>query len=165
MDNPVVDKRVESLPMEPIDDVATPFLLISAFRSLVDAVHEELATEGLHGVRASHGFAMQAIGPGCTSVQLGDRLGVSKQAATKTAHALEDLGLVTRTPNAQDRRELLIAPTDRGRHMLQRSATAFRAQLRLWRTRVGDDQVDATLATLAAVSGNANLTDLSEWAP
>lgn len=165
MDNPVVDNWVDSAVMDPIDDVATPFLLISAFHGLVDAVHEELAAEGLHGVRVSHGFAMQAIGQGCTSVQLGERLGVSKQAATKTARTLEDLGLVTRTANERDRRERLITPTDRGHQMLRRSAVAFRAQLRLWREKVGDERVDATLATLAAVSGNNTLTDLSEWAP
>lgn len=152
--------------MDSIDDVAMPFLLISAFRSLVDAVHDELAAEGVHGVRASHGFAMQAIGPGCTSVQLGERLGVSKQAATKTARTLEELGLVTRTANERDRRELLITPTDRGHQMLRQSATAFRAQLRRWREKVGDNPVDATLATLASVTTDRRSpTDLSDWAP
>lgn len=152
--------------MDPIDDVTMPFLLISAFRTLVDAVHGELAAEGLHGVRASHGFAMQAIGPGCTSVQLGERLGVSKQAATKTARNLEELGLVTRIANDRDRRELLVTPTERGHQMMRRSAQAFRAQLRHWRKQVGDDRVDATLATLATVTTDRRSpTDLSDWAP
>ncbi|SFC16780.1 MarR family protein [Nocardioides terrae] len=152
--------------MDPVDDVAMPFLLQSAFRNLVDSVHDALDAAGFPGVRATHGFAMQAIGTGCTSVELAERLGVSKQAATKTAQALETMGFIERAANPRDRRERLLRPTRRGRTMLRLSATAFRAELSAWRERVGDADVDTTLATLAQVGrGGRSHTDLSDWTP
>jgi len=142
-----------------------PFLLMSAFRGLVDAVHAELAAAGYPGVRATHGFAMQAIGSGCTSVELGDRLGVTKQAATRTAASLEELGLVTRERSTTDRRERLLVPTARGRRMLELSGRSFAAQVAQWRARVGDAAVDATLTTLAhADHGRRGATDVSDLA-
>ena len=146
------------------DDVAMPFLLMSAFRGLVDAVHAQLYEAGFADVRATHGFAMQAIGQECTSVELGARLGVSKQAAAKTAATLETMGLITREPGVADRRERILRPTSRGRDMLTRSGAAFEAEVGKWRTHVGDSRVDATLATLAAAPrGQRSPTDLSEW--
>src|SRR5690606_12747542 len=94
------------------NDLAMPFLLMSAFRGLVDAVHADLEHAGFLGVRATHGFAMQAIGDGCTSVELGERLGVTKQAAAKTARSLEELDLVRRESVPSDRRARLLVPTD-----------------------------------------------------
>ncbi|TWP33303.1 MarR family winged helix-turn-helix transcriptional regulator [Leekyejoonella antrihumi] len=150
--------------MDSTDDLAMPFLLMSAFRGLVDAVHAELEAAGYPDVRAAHGFAMQAIGRGCTGVELAERLGVSKQAAAKTAHALERMGLISRVQSPRDRRERLLAPTARGEDMLRRSAAAFGRQIKDWRTRVGDDHVSATLTTLAhATPGRRGPTDLSDW--
>ncbi|QKT07991.1 MarR family transcriptional regulator [Gordonia sp. X0973] len=135
-----------------VDDASTPFLLMVAFRDLVDAVNAALAEVGFPGIRDTHGFAMQAIGPGCTGVELGTRLGVSKQAAAKTADSLESMGLITRERNATDRRERLLVPTERGIEMLTRSGELFRREVGRWRAAVGDAPVDATLATLAAVA-------------
>ncbi|MGO4340586.1 MarR family winged helix-turn-helix transcriptional regulator [Phycicoccus sp. Soil748] len=150
--------------MDPVDDLAMPFLLMSAFRNLVDAVHAQLADDGFPGVRATHGFAMQAIGAGCTSVELGERLGVSKQAAAKTASTLEEMGLLRREPVERDARQKLLVPTPAGRRMLRLSASAFRAELARWREDVGDAGVDATLATLSVVAaGGRGPTDLSDW--
>lgn len=150
--------------MDATDDLAMPFLLIGAFRTLVDAVHGDVARQGFPDVRASHGFALQAIGSGCTSVQLGERLGVSKQAATKTASTLVGMGLIERHPNERDRRERVLRLTTEGRELLRLSAVAFRRELSSWRERAGDAQVDATLATLGLVGrGGRGDTDLSDW--
>ncbi|MFT4199877.1 MarR family winged helix-turn-helix transcriptional regulator [Gordonia sp. (in: high G+C Gram-positive bacteria)] len=145
------------------DDAVMPFLLISAFRRLVDAVHADLANEGFPGVRATHGFAMQAVGEGCSGVELAARLGVSKQAAAKQAAALEDLGFITRGPSPTDRRERLLTPTPRGREMLRLSADGFRREVAAWRGRVGDGAVDATLRALAGVADGRSAVDLSFW--
>lgn len=150
--------------MAQIADVAMPVLLMSAFRGLVDAVHARLDEAGFAGVRPTHGFAMQAIGEGCTSVELGARLGVSKQAAAKTAAALAAMGLITREPGVIDRRERILRPTPHGAEMLAVSAAAFAREVGQWRARVGDRRVDATLATLAAAPrGQRSPTDLSDW--
>lgn len=141
-----------------------PFLLISAFRGLVDVVHVDLESQGFPGVRATHGFAMQAIGDGCSSVELGERLGVTRQAAAKTVRSLEDLGFVTREPSPDDGRVRTLVPTERGREMLRLSAESFRREIGHWRARVGDDAVDTILSALtAAPGGRRSLTDLSDW--
>jgi DNA-binding MarR family transcriptional regulator len=150
--------------MDAPDDLAMPFLLMSAFRGLVDAVHSELAAAGFPDVRATHGFAMQAIGASCTNAQLGERLGVSKQAAAKTAAVLEAMGFITRAPNPNDQRERILAPTPRGQAMLRRSARAFRREIARWRGLQGDRNVDITLRTLSNVPwGQRGPTDLSDW--
>ncbi|MBN9618722.1 MAG: winged helix-turn-helix transcriptional regulator [Actinobacteria bacterium] len=141
-----------------------PFLLTSAFRGLVEAVHGDLDEAGYPGIQARHGFAMQAIGAGCTSVDLGQRLGVSKQAAAKTAQSLADLGLIERVRDASDRRALILKPTSRGLDMLTKSAESFQRHLSAWRERSGDGAMDTTLRTLAkADPGSRGPLDLSEW--
>ena len=68
-----------------------PLLLLAAFRRLIDQLHAELAAHGHPDVRPVHGFAMQAIGlPGATSTEIGQRLGVSKQAAENLAMLKKD---------------------------------------------------------------------------
>ncbi|SIS07673.1 MarR family winged helix-turn-helix transcriptional regulator [Williamsia sterculiae] len=150
--------------MSPNSDVIAPFLLMRAFRGLVDAVHESLADAGFPGIRAQHEFALQAIGAGCTSVQLGERLGVTKQAATKTAHSLEAMGLITRETNTSDRRERTLTITTAGRRLLALSADAFCDELARWRRVAGDDAVTTTLTTLSqfGVGGRSDV-DLSDW--
>ena len=74
-----------------------PLLLVASFRTLVDALHRELAERGHPDARPLHGFALQAIGPdGVTTSELGRRLGVSKQGAAKTAAGLERIGYIAR---------------------------------------------------------------------
>lgn len=135
--------------METPDDLAMPFLLAEAFRGLADAVHADLEAAGYPGVTERHGFAMQAIGEGCSGAELGQRLGVSKQAAAKTAASLEALGLIERAPDPLDRRASVLSPTERGRGMLRASAASFRRHVAEWRARSGDAAMDATLRTLA----------------
>ena len=74
-----------------------PLLLAGTFRELIDGLHTELAERGHGQARPIHGFALQAIGPdGVTVSELGRRLGVTKQAAAKTAAGLEQIGYITR---------------------------------------------------------------------
>ena len=69
-----------------------PLLLLAGFRTLIDQLHAELAAQGHPDVRPAFGFAMQAIGfRGATSTEIGQRLGISKQAAGKTVDRLAAL--------------------------------------------------------------------------
>jgi DNA-binding MarR family transcriptional regulator len=147
-----------------IPDHAMPFLLVASFRGVVDELHARLADRGFPGLTARHGFAMQALGPGCTTGELAQRLGVSKQAAAKTAASLEALGFVTREPNPADARERILTPTRRGARMLAESGRIIEDVVAGWRARLGDADVDATLRTLAGVDhGPRSTTDLSDW--
>src|SRR6195952_1189273 len=103
-----------------------PLLLLGGFRTLIDQLHAELARRGHPDVRPSYGFAMQAIGQrGATATEIGQRLGVSKQAAGKTVDRLEALGYVIRADDANDGRRKLVRLTERGLDSLHRSAVIF----------------------------------------
>src|ERR1700733_223985 len=100
-----------------------PFLLIGAFRSLIDELHRTLAESGHDEARPLHGFALQAIGPeGSTASELGRRLGVTKQAAAKTVASLERVGYVCREPDSKDGRAVRLLRTPLGEEMLSLSA-------------------------------------------
>ncbi|MGV8885525.1 MAG: MarR family winged helix-turn-helix transcriptional regulator [Microbacteriaceae bacterium] len=149
---------------ENLPDNMVPFLLIASFRGLIDSLHHRLAESGFGDVRAIHGRALQAISGGCTSAELARRLGVSKQAATVTVHALTSLGLVVATTNSHDRRERWITPSDRGSDMLAESGRILTEVISTWRNVLGDNAVDATIRTLAAVDhGRRSMTDVSDW--
>lgn len=144
-----------------------PLLLASAFRVLIDQLHEELARQGHPGVRPIHGFALQALGPDGASIsELGRRLGVSKQAAAKTAAALEGLGYATRVLDPLDRRAWVLVRTGRGEEMLELSAAVFRRLRQRWVRRLGADRVRALeddLEAVVIVAGGVKLGDLPGW--
>jgi len=103
-----------------------PLRLFLAFRVIVDELHAELAREGHPELRPMHGFVFQAIGPhGTTAVELGRRLGVSKQAAGKMVESLERAGYVERGADPRDARRKIVRLTARGTDSLVRSAAIF----------------------------------------
>lgn len=129
-----------------------PFLLFSGFRSIMDEVHDELTRNGFPDVRPAHGLAMQAIGPhGATATELGRRLGVSKQAAGKTAERLEDLGLATRATDSGDHRRKLITLTPLGTKALTLSVTALDDIRARWSAALGSARLDELESTLRAM--------------
>jgi DNA-binding MarR family transcriptional regulator len=141
-------------------------LLARAFRALIDALHLELAELGHPDARPIHGFALQAIGPdGITLSKLGRRLGVSKQAATKTAAGLERLGYVTREHDPTDARAVVLRRSPRGEQLLSLSAEIFERLRAAWARELGGDRVQALEDDLEriATSTGARLGDLPGW--
>jgi DNA-binding MarR family transcriptional regulator len=143
-----------------------PVLLARAFRALVEALHHELAELGHPEARPIHGFALQAIGrDGATLSELGRRLGVSKQAATKTAASLERLGYVTREAHPTDARAVRLARSRRGEELLWQSAEIFERLRAAWATELGLERIQALEDDLEriAVTTGAKLGDLPGW--
>jgi DNA-binding MarR family transcriptional regulator len=144
-----------------------PLLLVAAFRSIIDELHGELAGVGHPDARPVHGFALQAIGDeGATISELGRRLGISKQAAAKTAAGLEQLGYATRVPDSQDGRAVQLRRTARGNEFLGVSAAVFERIQRRWDRALGASRVAELEDTLAQVVGDrelARLGDLPGW--
>ena len=139
-------------------------LLSGAFRNAVDTLHTALAEQGHPEARPLHGFALQAIGPdGCTINELGQRLGVSKQAAAKTATNLEGAGYVTRDSVPGDRRAVLLRRTARADEFLVASAAGFENVMNRWRRQLGADRFDAMVEALAEVAGDRPVGDLPGW--
>ena len=103
-----------------------PLRLFLGFRTLIDGVHAELARQGHPDLRPMHGFVLQAVGlDGTTAVDLGRRLGVSKQAAGKTIDSLEQLGYLERAADPRDARRKIVRLTGRALDALALSAATF----------------------------------------
>ncbi|RKN48341.1 MarR family winged helix-turn-helix transcriptional regulator [Micromonospora endolithica] len=130
-----------------------PLLLLAGFRTLIDDLHRELARQGHPDLRPMHGFVFQAVGVGgTTATDLGQRLGISKQAAGKTVDRLVALGYLERVDDPSDARRKLVRLTPRGHDGLRRSAVVF-DQLRAgWAARLGADRVAALEDDLRAVT-------------
>jgi DNA-binding MarR family transcriptional regulator len=90
-----------------------------SFTWMVDRLHERLEATGWEGIRPAFGFHLLALRDApLTATGLAGRLGVSKQAASKTAEAMVDQGLLEREPDATDGRRLLLAISTTGRALL-----------------------------------------------
>lgn len=130
-----------------------PLLLFLGFRVLIDDLHAELARQGHPGLRPMHGFVLQAIGSdGTTAVELGRRLGVSKQAAGKTVDTLERLGYVERGSDPYDARRKVVRLTGRGVDSLARSARVLDDLRGRWARALGEERLRALEADLRAVT-------------
>ena len=142
-----------------------PIRLFVGFRTLIDALHAELARQGHPALRPLHGFVFQAIGPdGTTAAELGRRLGISKQAAGKTITTLEHLGYLERSPDARDARRKVVRLTGRGTDALVRSARIFDDLRAAWAGVIGPDRLhafEADLRTLTA--GSTFRLDVPGW--
>ncbi len=142
-----------------------PLRLLLAFRVLLDELHAELAAQGHPDVRPLHGFVLQAIGvEGTTAVELGRRLGVSKQAAGKTVDALERMGYVVRRPDPDDARRKQIRLTERGIDCLRRSAQIFDRLRASWAETLGEARLRALEDDLRTVTPDELLRlDMPGW--
>ena len=142
-----------------------PLLLLAGFRTLIDGLHAELAAQGHPDVRPVHGFAMQAIGlPGATSTEIGQRLGVSKQAAGKTVDRLESLGYVRRADDVNDGRRKLVRLTERGLDSLQRSAVIFDRLQASWAATIGSERLRDLESDLRTMTTRAGFRlDVAGW--
>jgi DNA-binding MarR family transcriptional regulator len=130
-----------------------PLRLFLGFRVLIDELHSELARQGHPDMRPMHGFVFQAIGAeGTTAVELGRRLGISKQAAGKTIDSLEHLGYVERGPDPHDARRKVVRLTDRGIDSLARSARIFDDLRARWAQTLGEERLRAMEADLRKVT-------------
>ncbi|WP_411078704.1 MarR family winged helix-turn-helix transcriptional regulator [Streptomyces sp. cmx-18-6] len=142
-----------------------PLLLLAGFRSIIDALHRDLAEHGHPEARPAYGFALQAVGrEGAGISEIGRRLGVSKQAAGKTVEKLEALGYVERAPDPVDARRTLIRLTAHGVDLLARSAEGFDRLRAEWARVLGEERLthlEADLRTMAPA--NVFRLDAAGW--
>lgn len=142
-----------------------PLLLLSGFRTLVDDLHAELARQGHPDLRPLHGFVLQAVGAeGTTASELGQRLGVTKQAAGKTVDRLVALDYLERADDPRDARRKLVRLTPRGIDGLRRSAVIFDELRQRWADTLGADRVAALEDDLRTVTpANWFRLDVPGW--
>lgn len=133
-----------------------------AFRLIMDEVHAALAVEGFGDVRPAHGFVFQYLShhPTATAVELGQHLGVTKQAAVQLVDELEHRGYVTRGPHPTDRRSRTVTLTERGWACVRRVVELWGGIENRWADRVGREQVAGLRTVLLTLIG-----DMSGGAP
>ncbi|MGK5676158.1 MarR family winged helix-turn-helix transcriptional regulator [Micromonospora sp. URMC 106] len=142
-----------------------PLLLLAGFRTLIDDLHAELARQGHPELRPLHGFVLQAVGhEGTTATELGQRLGISKQAAGKTVDRLVALGYLERADDPRDARRKLVRTTPRGLDGLRRSAVVFDELRQRWAATLGPERVAAMEDDLRTVApANLFRLDVPGW--
>ncbi|MHB8531756.1 MAG: MarR family winged helix-turn-helix transcriptional regulator, partial [Solirubrobacteraceae bacterium] len=113
-----------------------------------------------------HGFALQAVAVGgITTSELGRRLGISKQAAAKTASQLEQRRYLARRSHPSDGRALLLIRTARGERFLSDSARIFDRLRQRWARELGADRLAVLEAALEELGAPATgkLRDFPGW--
>lgn len=103
------------------DTAATPLarLFAMAYRTLVDDLHMRLRDRGWHDVRPSFGFVLLAAREApVTAVDLGELMGVTKQAASKLAASMVDAGYLVQGVDERDSRQRPFSVSTQGLRLL-----------------------------------------------
>jgi DNA-binding MarR family transcriptional regulator len=133
-------------------------LLLGGFRVLVDDAILELAERGYEDVRPVHDFTMRAIAAGADSAsELGRRLSVSKQAASKTVAVLEERGYVTRGADPLDARRKRLQVTELGFEVMRVGEAVFDELRDEWKQRIGAKQFERLESDLATLVGESTV--------
>ncbi|GAA4498520.1 MarR family winged helix-turn-helix transcriptional regulator [Actinoallomurus oryzae] len=129
-----------------------PGLLGMAFHAIMEEVHVRLAEEGFGDVRPAHGFAFQylSVRGGATAVELGQHLGVTKQAAVQLVDELERRGYVERRPHPADRRARVVVLASRGWACVGRVVALWTEIENRWAGLVGADRLEVVRESLSA---------------
>jgi DNA-binding MarR family transcriptional regulator len=137
-------------------DTATAVLRLAT--ELVDGIQQGLAERGFTDVRPVHGFAFARLsGAPATNAQLAEHLGITKQATSELVAHLVRSGYLTRGPDPDDRRALLLELTDRGHACTRAAQQAAADTVDRWNTRLSPRQRADLPGTLAAVSSPGRL--------
>lgn len=125
-------------------------LVTAANRCLSDRLVAAVATAGGDAMRPSFGFVLRAVAAESPTVsRLAELLGVSKQAASKLADDMVNLGYLERAGDADDRRRTRLGLSDTGEAIRARALAESRAMEDELRDRFGDEAVAHLRALLA----------------
>lgn len=121
---------------------------------MVDAATAELAERGYPDFRPVLEFALRAITAGADNAsELGRRLSVSKQAASKTITVLQARGYVSRDVDPLDARLKRLRVTPLGLEVLQQGEAIFDELRDRWARQIGLAQLGTLETNLAALVG------------
>lgn len=141
--------------------LALPVLMLSAASTLVDEVHAVVEARGFTDIRPAHGFAFVRISAGgATIAEIGEHLGVTKQAASQLVDELLRKGYVASGKHPRDARAKLITLTDKGWAVTRAADEALIKAARGWSAVLGEDRVRELIADLAKVARGGRLRPL-----
>jgi DNA-binding MarR family transcriptional regulator len=121
-------------------------------RSLIDALHERLAQRGFDDVKPVFAFVLLASREHPLTVNdVAQLLGITKQAASKLAEAMERDDYLVRKPHPQDARAKLLHLAPRGRRVLQAAEDIYRELEAEWAKVIGRRRLEALRSDLSEV--------------
>ncbi|WP_236703551.1 MarR family winged helix-turn-helix transcriptional regulator [Paenibacillus xylanivorans] len=139
---------------------------MGGYRALVDAAMVELAARGYDDFRPVHDFALRAIAAGADSASdLGRRMSVSKQAASKTITVLLDRRYVSRELDPDDARRKRLQVTPLGFDVLRQGEAIFDELRKKWEQQIGVSELATLEALLKTLIGDGAIRmDAPGWA-
>ena len=118
-------------------------LITAANRCLADRLGAAVATAGGEQMRPSFGFVLRAVAAEEPTVtRLAELLGVSKQATSRLADDMVELGYLERLGDPDDRRRTRLGLSERGRRVRARALVESAAIEGELRERFGATQVE-----------------------
>src|SRR3954447_10504190 len=125
-----------TLPVDPTADIG--LLTLAVANGITSSMREQMGAAGFDDVRDSHGYVVQGLLAGDTTVTaLAARLGVSAQAVSKAVSELERAGYLRRGHDPDDGRARPLELTSRGDALVDASRRARRAVARELSRRLG----------------------------
>ena len=141
--------------------LALPLLMLSAASTLLDAIHSGVEARGFTGLRPAHGFAFVRIaGEGATIAEIGEHLGVTKQAASQLVDELLRKGYVASGPHPRDARAKLITLTEQGWEVTRAADESCIEAAAAWVEVLGEERVRELIADLSRVARAGKLKPL-----
>ena len=123
-----------------------------ALTAVIDELHERLAGAGWPRVRPMWGFVLLALRDRPRNIgEVGELLGVTKQAAAKVVASLVDEGLVERREDPGDRRAAVLGLTPDGDRFLADAEAAYQAIEDGWAQVAGRRDVAALRRAVSVV--------------
>ena len=123
-----------------------------ALTAVIDELHERLADAGWPRVRPMWGFVLLAVRDRPRNIgDVGELLGVTKQAAAKVVASLVEEGLVERRDDPDDRRAAVLALTPDGQRFLADAEAAYQAIEEGWAQVAGRRDVAALRRAVSTV--------------
>ena len=116
---------------DPLESYELIFLLGLSFQELTAAFVAELDAAGYDDLRPVHGYALQVVthAQDITTSELGEQLGVTKQAAGQLVDRLVARGYLERAPHPQGgRRRRLVLGARGARHLRDAGAILHRVE-------------------------------------
>lgn len=127
-------------------------LFAIGYRSLIDGLHERLATRGFDDVRVNHGFVLLAARDGgIRNAEIAALLGVTKQAASKLVDGMQSAGYVERAADPTDERAKLVVLTRRGVALLGVVEETYAELEADWAALLDRERLEALRADLTTV--------------
>jgi DNA-binding MarR family transcriptional regulator len=137
---------------DPLEQSQLTFLLGMGFQLVLVEFVRRLDAQGYAEIRPMHGLVFQALrGPGLTSTELAQVLGVTKQAAGQIVNDLEDKGYVARTTHPSGGRRKLIVLTEKAHTHLAVAGRTLHALESELAEKLGDPELASLRAEVAGL--------------